>query len=406
MFSNKSILLIIGGGISAYKSLELVRALKARGADVHVILTKGAQQFITPLSAAALSGNKVHTDLFDLTSESEMGHIALSRSADLIVVAPATANLMARHAAGMATDLAGTVLLATDTPVLIAPAMNVRMWEHPATRRNLAQLRNDGVMVIGPNEGDMACGEFGFGRMAEPDQIVSAIADALAGREEVLKGRRIIITSGPTREPIDPVRYISNHSSGHQGAAIAEALAVRGADVTFITGPAQISPPDGLHDVKRIETAEDMLKAVMDSLPADAVICAAAVADWRAAEPQASKMKKNGKAPDCLQLVLNPDILKTVSQLEHNQRPQLVIGFAAETDDVLGHGAAKLRAKGCDWIVANDVSLPGVMGGPNNHVHLLTGEETETWPEMSKKEVASRLADRISGQLAEGGSGS
>lgn len=403
MFSNKSILLIIGGGIAAYKSLELVRALKAQSADVHVILTKAAQQFITPLSAAALSGNKVHTDLFDLTAESEMGHIALSRSADLIVVAPATANLMARHAMGMAADLAGTVLLATDTPVLVAPAMNVRMWEHPATQRNLAQLREDGVMVAGPNEGDMACGEYGYGRMAEPDEIISAIGNALAGKTEALKGCRVIITSGPTREPIDPVRYISNHSSGHQGAAIAGAMADRGAEVTFITGPAEVPPPGGLHQVKQIETAEDMLKAVMESLPADVMICAAAVADWRAADPKASKMKKNGKLPDCLQLALNPDILKTVSQLEHNQRPKLVIGFAAETENVLSQGAAKLQAKGCDWIVANDVSIPGVMGGTRNLVHLLTGQDTESWPEMSKTAVASRLADRIAGQLAEGG---
>lgn len=399
MFSNKTILLIIGGGIAAYKSLELLRALKARGADVHVILTSAACQFITPLSAAALSGNKVHTDLFDLTDESEMGHIALSRSADLIVVAPATANLMARQAAGMAPDLAGTVLLATDTPVLIAPAMNVRMWQHPATQRNLAMLRRDGVQITGPEKGEMACGEHGYGRMAEPDQIVSAIAAMLDGGDQTLKTRRIIITSGPTREPIDPVRYISNHSSGHQGAAIAEALSLRGAEVVFVTGPAVVPPPPGLHQVIEIETAEDMLQAVISALPADVAICAAAVADWRAATPQSGKIKKGGQSPDCLKLVLNPDILKTISQMRPGQRPQLVIGFAAETDNVLTHAAAKLSAKGCDWIVANDVSIPGVMGGTSNHVHLLSGDERESWPEMSKKQVASRLADKISNWL-------
>jgi len=399
VLSNKSILLIIGGGIAAYKSLELVRALKAGGADVRVILTSAAQQFITPLSAASLSGNRVHTDLFDLTAESEIGHIALSRSADLIVVAPATANLIARQAAGLAPDLAATVLLATDTPVLIAPAMNVRMWEHPATRRNLELLRRDGVLVVGPEEGDMACGEYGYGRMSEPDQIVAACADILAGQDGPLKGRRIVITSGPTREPIDPVRYISNHSSGRQGAAIAEALSRRGAEVVFVSGPAEVPPPDGLHHTERVETADQMLDAVMSSLPADVVICAAAVADWRPKTARAGKMKKDGGAPDCLKLALNPDILKTVSRLGPDRRPQLVIGFAAETEDVLRHAADKLRAKGCDWILANDVSIPGVMGGTHNHVHLLNAEGTESWPEMSKKQVAERLADKLAGHL-------
>lgn len=406
MLSNKTILLIIGGGIAAYKSLELVRALQKQGADVRVVLTKGAQQFITPLSAAALSGNRVHTELFDLTTESQMGHIALSRSADLIVVAPATANLMARHAAGMASDLASTLLLATDTPVLMAPAMNVRMWEHAATRRNAAQLRADGVMFVGPETGDMACGESGPGRMSEPNTIVDAVTKALEDGGRPLEGRHIVITSGPTREPIDPVRYISNHSSGRQGAAIAEALTARGAAVTFVTGPAEIAPPPGLHRVHRVETAEQMLAAVMDSLPADAAICAAAVADWRAADVQGSKMKKNGETPDCLQLALNPDILKTISGLEHNQRPKLVVGFAAETDNVLDYAANKLSRKGCDWIIANDVSIPGVMGGDNNHVHLLTKAGAETWPEMSKTEVAARLAGRIAEHFSAGGAAS
>jgi phosphopantothenoylcysteine decarboxylase/phosphopantothenate--cysteine ligase len=398
MLRGRRILLVIGGGIAAYKALELIRRLKDRGAAVIPVLTRAAQQFVTPLSASALAGEKVYTDLFDLTDEAEMGHIELSRAADLVVVAPATADLMAKMAGGHADDLASTLLMATDKRVLIAPAMNVRMWEHPATQRNLATLRGDGVLVAGPNEGPMACGEFGPGRMAEPEEIAAAVAAALA--DGPLKGRHVLVTSGPTHEPIDPVRYIANRSSGAQGAAIARALAALGARVTFVTGPAAVPPPAGVAAV-RVETAREMLKAVQAALPADAAVFAAAVADWRVENAAGSKLKKDGsgKAP-ALSFAENPDILATVSAMAEG-RPRLVVGFAAETDDVVAHAAAKRARKGCDWIVANDVSPgTGIMGGAENAVTLITEAGAEAWPRMGKDEVAARLAARIAEALA------
>jgi phosphopantothenoylcysteine decarboxylase/phosphopantothenate--cysteine ligase len=398
MLRGRRILLVIGGGIAAYKALELIRRLKDRGAAVIPVLTRAAQQFVTPLSASALAGEKVYTDLFDLTDEAEMGHIELSRAADLVVVAPATADLMAKMAGGHADDLASTLLMATDKRVLIAPAMNVRMWEHPATQRNLATLRGDGVLVAGPNEGPMACGEFGPGRMAEPEEIAAAVAAALA--DGPLAGRHVLVTAGPTHEPIDPVRYIANRSSGAQGAAIARALAALGARVTFVTGPAAVPPPAGVAAV-RVETAREMLKAVQAALPADAAVFAAAVADWRVENAAGSKLKKDGsgKAP-ALSFAENPDILATVSAMAEG-RPRLVVGFAAETDDVVAHAAAKRARKGCDWIVANDVSPgTGIMGGAENAVTLITEAGAEAWPRMGKDEVAARLAARIAEALA------
>ena len=397
MLGGKRILLIIGGGIAAYKALDLIRRLKERGASVTPVLTRAGTEFVTPLSVAALAGEKVYTDLFDLTDEAEMGHIRLSRVADLIIVAPATADLMAKMASGRADDLASTLLLATDTPVLIAPAMNVRMWDHPATRRNLAQLRADGIRTIGPNEGDMACGEFGFGRMAEPLEIVAA-AEAALGHGP-LTGRHVLVTSGPTHEPIDPVRYIANRSSGAQGTAIAQALAALGAQVTFLTGPATVPPPQGVRIV-RVETAAQMLAAAEAALPADAAVFAAAVADWRVATASVSKMKKDASGqPPALALMQNPDILASVAQ-HKTHRPQLVIGFAAETDDVLAHAAAKRLRKGCDWILANDVRPEtGIMGGDENAVTLITADGAEHWPRMSKDMVARKLAARIAGAL-------
>ena len=402
MVFGKRILLIIGGGIAAYKSLELIRRLKERGASVRVALTGAAEEFVTPLTAGALSGDRVYKDLFDLTAEAEMGHIQLSRDADLLIVAPATADLMAKMAHGMANDLASTLLLATDKPVMIAPAMNVRMWLHPATQRNLATLRADGVHVIGPNQGDMACGEFGPGRMAEPDEIVKAVVSMFVrnAKGARLRGARIVVTSGPTHEPIDPVRYIANRSSGKQGAAIADALARRGAEVIFVTGPASAPPPEGC-TVVRVETAEQMLEAVMRAMPADAAVCAAAVADWRVASAADQKMKKTeGENAATLSLVQNPDILATISALEPGMRPGLVVGFAAETNDVENYARAKLRRKGCDWIVANDVSAEtGIMGGDENAVLIVTPRDVERWPRMPKREVAERLADRIAATL-------
>ena len=396
MLGGKRILLIIGGGIAAYKALDLIRRLKERGAAVTPVLTKGAREFITPLSAAALAGGKAYTDLFDLTDEAEMGHIELSRYADLIVVAPATADLMAKMANGLADDLASTLLLATDTPVLIAPAMNVRMWEHPATRRNLATLLADGIRLVGPGEGHMACGEYGPGRLSDPLEICAAAEAALA--DGPLKGRRIIVTSGPTHEPIDPVRYIANRSSGAQGTALARALAALGAQVVFITGPASVPPPEGV-EVRRVETAADMLEASLDALPADAAIFAAAVADWRAEAPAGGKIKKTGGGPPALALAENPDILATVSS--HANRPRLVIGFAAETDDVIAHATAKLARKGCDWIVANDVSPEtGIMGGAENAVTVIDASGADSWPRLPKDTVARRLAEKIAGALA------
>ncbi|MBC7163594.1 MAG: bifunctional phosphopantothenoylcysteine decarboxylase/phosphopantothenate--cysteine ligase CoaBC [Roseovarius sp.] len=391
------ILLVIGGGIAAYKALDLIRRLRERGHAVTPVLTRAGAQFVTPLSVAALAGRKVFSDLFDLTDEAEMGHIELSRSADLIVVAPATADLMARMAHGLAGDLASTLLLATDTPVLLAPAMNVRMWQHPATQRNLAMLRSDGIGFVGPNEGGMACGEHGPGRMAEVPEILAAIAARL--EDGPLAGRRILVTSGPTHEPIDPVRYIANRSSGAQGTAIARALAALGAGVVFVTGPAAVPPPEGV-EVIRVETAQEMHDAVLAALPADAAILAAAVADWRVARTSARKLKKTRDGLPSLEFAENPDILATVSRLETG-RPRLVVGFAAETCDVLDNATAKRARKGCDWIVANDVSAgTGIMGGAENAVTLITAEGAESWPRMGKAEVAARLAERVARALA------
>ena len=397
MLDNKRILLIISGGIAAYKSLDLIRQLRKAGAWVTPVMTGSAREFVTPLSVSALAEEKVYQDLFDLTDEAEMGHIELSRSADLIVVAPATANLMAKMAQGLADDLASTLLLATDTQVLVAPAMNVRMWDHPATQRNIATLRADGVSFVGPNEGEMACGEFGPGRMSEPHEIVSAIQAEF--EEGPLTGRRILVTSGPTHEPIDPVRYIANRSSGAQGTAIARALTALGAEVVFVTGPADAARPDRAR-IGEVETAQEMLEAVEGVMPVDAAIFAAAVADWRVDGASDSKIKKQAGALPTLGFKENPDILATVSQLKEG-RPDLVVGFAAETEDVIAHATAKRERKGCDWIVANDVSPEtGIMGGSENAVTLISAEGAESWPRMAKSEVASQLADRIAAALA------
>lgn len=397
MLAGKRILLIIGGGIAAFKALDLIRRLRERGATVVPVLTRAGEEFVTPLSASALAASKVYRDLFDLTDEAEMGHIELSRDADLVVVAPATADLMGKMANGLANDLASTLLMATDKRVLIAPAMNVRMWEHPATQRNLATLRGDGILVIGPDEGAMACGEFGPGRMSEVPDIVAAVENALA--DGPLKGKHIVVTSGPTHEPIDPVRYIANRSSGAQGTALARALAALGADVTFVTGPADVPPPEGVR-VVRVETARQMLGAVQNALPADAAVFAAAVADWRVANEATSKMKKTKGGLPTLDFAENPDILATVSQMTEG-RPGLVVGFAAETDDVIAHATAKRERKGCDWIVANDVSPEtGIMGGSENAVTLISADGAEDWPRMDKDTVARQLAARIAGALA------
>ncbi len=394
----KRILLVIGGGIAAYKSLLLIRLLRSAGMAVTPVLTRAGAEFVTPLSVSALAGEKVYTDLFDLTDEAEMGHIQLSRAADLVVVSPATADFLAKMAQGRADDLASTLLLATDTPVLVAPAMNVRMWTHAATQRNIAQLRADGISFVGPDEGEMACGEFGPGRLAEPEVIFAAISAAL--RNGPLVGKHILVTSGPTHEPIDPVRYIANRSSGAQGTAIAVALRDLGADVTFVTGPALVPAPDGVR-VVRVETAAEMLVAVQSALPADAAVMAAAVADWRIANAASSKMKKDGSGkPPALEFAENPDILATVSKASN--RPALVVGFAAETDQVEAYATAKRLRKGCDWIVANDVSPEtGIMGGTENAVVLITADGSEAWPRMAKDAVARRLADRIAAALLE-----
>ncbi len=397
MLADKRILLIIGGGIAAYKALELIRRLRDRGASVTPVLTRGGAEFVTPLSVSALAGRKVFQDLFDLTDEAEMGHIELSRAADLVVVAPATADLMAKMAGGHADDLASTLLMATDKRVLIAPAMNVRMWQHPATRRNLATLQADGILTVGPNEGDMACGEYGPGRMAEVPEIVAAAEAALGGGP--LAGRRVLVTSGPTHEPIDPVRYIANRSSGAQGAAIAAPLRDLGAAVTFVTGPAAVPPPPGVAVVP-VETAREMHAAVLAALPADAAIFAAAVADWRVGAESDRKIKKSGDGPPRLDLAENPDILAEVSRRTEG-RPGLVIGFAAETDDVVAHATAKRARKGCDWILANDVSPgTGIMGGTENAVVLITAEGAEEWPRMDKDAVARKLAARVAAALS------
>lgn len=396
MLASKRILLIIGGGIAAFKSLDLIRRLRERGATVTPVLTRAGEEFVTPLSVSALAGQKVFRDLFDLTDEAEMGHIELSRSADPIVVAPATADLMAKMAQGHADDLASTLLLATDTPVLIAPAMNVRMWEHPATQRNIATLQGDGIRFTGPNEGDMACGEHGPGRMSEPLEIVAAVEAALS--DGPLRGKRILVTSGPTHEPIDPVRYIANRSSGAQGTAIARALSALGAEVVFVTGPADVPPPEGV-SVVRVESAREMLEAVEGALPADAAVFAAAVADWRVASASSSKMKKTKGGLPQLEFAENPDILATVAQMKEG-RPGLVVGFAAETDDVIVNATAKRERKGCDWIVANDVRAEtGIMGGTDNDVTLISKDGAEDWPRMSKSQVAAKLAERIAQAL-------
>ncbi len=390
----KSILLIIGGGIAAYKSLELIRALKTRGFAVRAILTKAGEHFVTPLSVAALTGEKVYSDLFSLTDETEMGHIELSRSADLVVVAPATADLMAKMASGLANDLASTTLLATDKRVLIAPAMNVRMWQHAATIRNIRTLKNDGIVFVGPNEGDMACGEFGPGRMAEPLEIVAAIEAALAPLAKPLAGRHVLITAGPTREAIDPVRYISNHSSGKQGYAIAEAAVKLGAQVTLVSGPVNLAIPPGV-GMMPVISADQMLKAVQSSLPADIAIFTAAVADWKASRQADEKIKKNddGSLPS-IKFAENPDILKSI--VSGKNRPKLVVGFAAETEMVIENAKAKLAKKGCDLIVANDVSPEGgVFGGDRNTVHLISSTGVESWPVMSKADVAERLMQHL-----------
>lgn len=400
MLTGKRILLIIGGGIAAFKALDLIRRLRDQGATVVPVLTRASEEFVTPLSVSALAAQKVYRDLFDLTDEAEMGHIELSRAADLVVVAPATADLMAKMAHGHANDLASTVLMATDKRVLIAPSMNVRMWGHPATVRNLAVLQGDGVLVVGPDEGNMACGEYGPGRMAEVPEIIAAVEVALG--DGPLGGRHVIVTSGPTHEPVDPVRYIANRSSGAQGRAMAEALRDLGAKVTFITGPAEVPAPFGV-DVVRIETAQEMLEAVTAAHPADAAVFAAAVADWRVENASGSKMKKDGsgRAP-ALEFAENPDILAGVSQMTEG-RPGLVVGFAAETDDVIANATAKRLRKGCDWIVANDVSpATGIMGGDENAIILIDDDGADVWPRLPKAEVARRLAQRIAEALDKG----
>jgi len=397
MLHGKRILLIVSGGIAAYKSLELIRRLRERGASVRCVLTRAGAQFVTPLSLSALSEDKVYTDIFSLTDEAEMGHIQLSRDADLLLVVPASADILAKMAQGLADDLATTALLATDKAVMAAPAMNVRMWTHPATRANIETLRARGVHFVGPNEGEMACGEFGPGRMAEPGEIADAVADFF-DRSAPLAGRRALVTSGPTHEAIDPVRYIANRSSGRQGLAIATALARRGAKTTLVSGPTNLPDPAGV-EVIHIESARDMLAACERALPADVAVCAAAVADWRVAREAGEKLKKNGAAPPALEMAENPDILATLSAAA-NTRPALVIGFAAETENVVEYARAKLARKGCDWILANDVSPEtGTFGGDDNTIHLVSTDGVEDWPRMSKSDVAERLADRITAAL-------
>jgi phosphopantothenoylcysteine decarboxylase / phosphopantothenate---cysteine ligase len=397
LLHDRRILLIISGGIAAYKSLDLIRRLRERGAAVRAIMTAAATHFVTPLSVASLCEDKVYTDLWSLTDESEMGHIRLSREADLVVVAPASADLIARMAAGLADDLATTALLASDKRVLIAPTMNLMMWAHPATQANLAILAARGVVRIGPGSGELACGEVGSGRMAEPLEIVAAI-ETMLGSDARLAGRRALVTSGPTREPIDPVRYISNHSSGKQGHAIAAALSALGAETVLVSGPTQEPAPAGVRVVP-VETAAEMLAACEAALPADVAVMAAAVADWRVESAAGHKLKKDGKGPPLLRLAENPDILAHIAQ-RANDRPALVIGFAAETDDIVANARAKRLRKRCDWILANDVSPgTGTFGGDQNTIHLVDGEGVEDWPVMTKREVAARLAERIAQHL-------
>lgn len=424
MLKGKRILLVVSGGIAAFKVPDLIRRLAERGVSVRCAMTRAAEQFVTPLTLASLSGEKVSTDIFSLTDEAEMGHIELSRDADLVVVAPATANILARMANGHADDMATTLLLATDKPVLVAPAMNVRMWHHPATQRNVEQLRADGVAFIGPNNGEMACGEYGPGRMSEPLEIVAAIeaqfgkplpkhltlvqprpdTSSVAPLKQDLKGRKAIVTSGPTHEPIDPVRYIANRSSGKQGHAIAAALAARGADVTLVTGPVTLPDPPGVKTV-HVEAARDMFSACFLDLPVDIFVAAAAVADWRVAVEAPQKLKKSGDLPPMLKLAENPDILRAIATTDAKRRPALVIGFAAETETVVAHAQKKLVSKGCDWILANDVSEgTQTFGGDSNAVHLVTANAVEDWPRLSKSEVAARLAERIAAAFSENAS--
>ena len=408
--TGKRILLIVGGGIAAYKSLDLVRRLRERGMSVRVVLTQAGAQFVTPLSLASLSGQEIHQELFSLTAEARMGHIELSRDADLVVIAPATADLLAKAAHGHANDLASTLLLATDKRVLAAPSMNLRMWLHPATQRNVATLRGDGMLFVGPGDGAMACGEFGPGRMSEPLEIVAAVEAALADdtviplpmtQPPVLAGLRVLVTSGPTHEPIDPVRYIANRSSGKQGHAIAQAAGAAGASVLLVSGPVTVPDPAGVQTI-HVETARQMLEAVEAALPADIFIGAAAVADWRVGAALVEKLKKGASGPPTLGLVENPDILATVAS--HARRPRLVVGFAAETEKVIDHAQAKLARKKCDLIVANDVSpATGVMGGDANTVHLVSKSGVETWPTLPKAEVAQRLIAQLAALMGEHG---
>lgn len=405
MLNGKRVLIIIGGGIAAYKILEVIRQLKKSGADCHAIMTKAAKQFVTPLSIASLSGEAVYDDMFDLTEEVEIGHIQLSRDADVLLVAPATADLMAKMATGLCSDLATTCLLATDKPVIIAPAMNVRMWEHKATQTNLQTLIDRGVTVIGPDDGEMACGEFGPGRLSEPDDIIAALSahfgatGTIPAAARPLAGKKVLITAGPTHEPIDPVRYIANRSSGKQGYAIARAAAQMGAQVALVSGPVHLSLPQGV-EVLPVQTAKDMMAAARAELPADIAIFTAAVSDWRTASTSDQKMKKDRKQKTPkLELAENPDILATIAQLKKD-RPGLVIGFAAETENVVANAKAKLKRKGCDWIVANDVSEgSGVMGGARNKVHVISSSGVEDWPDMTKDEVAGRLMQAIAARL-------
>jgi phosphopantothenoylcysteine decarboxylase/phosphopantothenate--cysteine ligase len=401
VLEGRRILLIIAGGIAAYKSLELIRRLRERGAAVRCVMTEAARQFVTPLSVASLSEDKVYGELWSLTDESEMGHIRLSRDADLLVVAPATADLIARMAAGLADDLAATTLLASDKQVLIAPAMNAMMWAHPATQANLAMLKARGVLRVGPGAGELACGEIGYGRMAEPAEILTAITRILTsapGLEQRLAGTRALVTSGPTREPIDPVRYLSNHSSGKQGHAIAAALAALGADTVLVSGPTQQPTPAGVRLVA-VETARQMLSASEAALPVDVAVMAAAVSDWRVETEAGQKLKKDGGGPPLLHLVENPDILATIAA-RRNDRPSLVVGFAAETENVVANAVEKRRRKGCDWILANDVSPgTGTFGGDSNTIHLVYDGGVEDWPVLTKAEIAARLAERIASRI-------
>lgn len=395
---SRSILLIIGGGIAAYKSLDLIRRAKEHGIDARTIITKAGTEFVTPLTVSALSGHKAHTDMFDLGDETEMGHIQLTRVVDLVVVAPATADLIAKAANGLASDFASTALLATDKPVLMAPAMNVRMWNHPATQRNVARLKADGVHFVGPNDGEMACGEFGPGRMAEPLEILSAI-EALVSGVQPLNGVKALVTAGPTHEPLDPVRFLGNRSSGKQGYAIADALASAGAETTLVSGPVAIAAPPRVKLIK-VETAQEMLAATESALPVDVAVFTAAVADWRPEEVARDKIKKNSGPTPAIKLATNPDILASIAHAK--QRPRLVIGFAAETDDVVNQAIQKRSRKNCDWIVANDVSgrvSAGVFGADRNRVHVIDAGGHEEWPELDKREIAARLVARIAKAL-------